>query len=138
MENRKSFYDNELNLERMEEVLSYVIGKLTLKETLKMIREISYDMVCYWDKYNKGIIYQDDDYDEEHIEQACQLQRLLSTACDLFEQSITEKRKFEDGYLDKWLYGGSIQLENEKLKNTITELESRITDLKQIMERNEE
>ena len=37
--NRKSFYDNELNLERMEEVLSYVIGKLTLKETLKMIRK---------------------------------------------------------------------------------------------------
>ena len=64
MKPRKNFFADELNLDRMNEVLNSVISTLTLKEVLKMVREISYDMVCYYDEYNKGIIYSDNKYSE--------------------------------------------------------------------------
>ena len=105
MEKRKDFYANELNMERMNEVLNFVISNLTLKEILKMIREISYDMICYYDEDAKGIIY-NGEYNDNHRWQACQLQRLLSTACDLFEQSVVGHREFDDDYLSKWLGSG--------------------------------
>ena len=100
MEPRKNFFANELNLDRMNEVLNDVISKLTLKEILKMVREISYDMVCYYDEYNKGVIYCDNKYSELNQEQACNLQRLLVASCDLFGQSIINNREFDDGYLN--------------------------------------
>ena len=108
MEKRKDFYANELNMERMNEVLNFVISNLTLKEILKMIREISYDMVCYYDEDAKGIIY-NGEYNENHRWQAFQLQRLLSSACDLFEQSVVGHREFDDKYLSKWLGGGVME-----------------------------
>ena len=108
MEKRKDFYANELNMERMNEVLNFVISNLTLKEILKMIREISYDMVCYYDEDAKGIIY-NGKYNENHRWQAFQLQRLLSSACDLFEQSVVSHREFDDKYLSKWLGGGVME-----------------------------
>lgn len=122
MEKRKNFYDNEINMERVEEVLGYVAEHLTLKEVLKMVREISYDMVSYYDDNNKGIIYKSDDYTEENRWQACQLQRLLSSACDLFSQSVVEKREFNDGYLNKWLNGGAMEREIADLKEKIAQL----------------
>lgn len=121
---RKDFYAKELNLERMNEVLNYVIENLTLKEILKMIREISYDMVCYYDKDLCGKIYKDKEYSKLNQEQACRLQRLLSSACDLFGQSVIDKREFDERYLHHWLDGGAIEIEIEKLKNKIKELES--------------
>ena len=108
MEKRQDFYANELNMERMNEVLNFVISNLTLKEILKMIREISYDMVCYYDEDAKGIIY-NGKYNENHRWQAFQLQRLLSSACDLFEQSVVGHREFDDDYLSKWLGGGVME-----------------------------
>ena len=124
MEKRKSFYANEMNYDRMEEQLKEVVSNLTLKEVLKMIREISYDMVCYYDEYNKGIIYQNESYSQKNREQACQLQRLLSTACDLFAQSVVEHREFDEGYLEQWLHGGSLQREVERLKESVVALEA--------------
>lgn len=129
MEIRKNFYANELNIERMNEVLEYVISTLTLKEILKMVREISYDMVCYYNEYNKGIIYSDDKYSEVNREQACRLQRLLSAACDLFEQSVVRHREFDEGYLNHWLNGGSMELEIANLKKDLEELRSISKDL---------
>ena len=127
MEKRKDFYANELNMERMNEVLNFVISNLTLKEILKMIREISYDMVCYYNEDAKGIIY-NDEYNDNHRWQACQLQRLLSSACDLFEQSVVGHREFDNDYLSKWLDGGV--------------MERKIADLEEktrlLTERNEE
>ena len=108
MEKRQDFYANELNMERMNEVLNFVISNLTLKEILKMIREISYDMVCYYNEDAKGIIY-NGEYNDNHRWQACQLQRLLSSACDLFEQSVVGHREFDDKYLSKWLGGGVME-----------------------------
>lgn len=121
---RKDFYAKELNLDRMNKVLEYVIENLTLKEILKMIREISYDMVCYYDKDLCSKIYKDKEYSKLNQEQACRLQRLLSSACDLFGQSVIDKREFDEGYLHHWLDGGAMEIEIEKLKNRIKELES--------------
>ena len=130
MKPRKNFYANEMNYERMDNQLSEVISNLTLKEVLKMIREISYDMVCYYDTYNKGIIYQSDEYSEINRNQACRLQRLLSTACDLFAQSIIEKREFEEGYLEQWTDGGVLQNQVHKLQQEVFTLREQIQELK--------
>lgn len=124
IEPRKDFYANEMNYDRMENELERVIGNLTLAEVLKMVREISYDMVRYDDNY-KGIIY-NSDYTEDGQNQACRLQRLLSAACDLFGQSIINKRVFDEGYLKKWLDGGAMEIEIENLKEKITQLEEEL------------
>ena len=123
---RKDFYAKELNLDRMNKVLEYVISTLTLQEVLKMVREISYDMVCYYDEYNKGVIYSDNKYSELNQEQACRLQRLLVASCDLFGQSIINHREFDEGYLNHWLNGGVMELEITRLKDKIEELNQEI------------
>ena len=131
MEPRKNFFANELNLDRMNEVLNDVISKLTLKEILKMVREISYDMVCYYDEYNKGVIYCDNKYSELNQEQACNLQRLLVASCDLFGQSIINHREFDDGYLNHWFNGGAMELEINNLRQEIEKLNLKIEMLQE-------
>ena len=126
---RKDFYAKELNLDRMNKVLEYVISTLTLQEVLKMIREISYDMVAYWDKENCARIYKDKSYSKLNQEQACRLQRLLSSACDLFGQSIIDKREFDEGYLHHWLDGGAMEIEINNLKQEIEKLNLKIEGL---------
>ena len=126
METRKSFYDDEMIYERMDEVLRDVCSKLTLKEVLKMIREISYDMVCYYGEDNKGIIYRKEEYSPLNREQACQIQRMLSTACDLFCQSVVQHREFDEGYLNKWLNGGAMELKINELEEKIKALEEQL------------
>ena len=121
---RKDFYSKELNLDRMNKVLEYVISTLTLQEVLKMIREISYDMVCYYDEDLCSRIYKDKEYSKLNQEQACRLQRLLSSACDLFGQSVIDKREFDEGYLHHWLDGGAMELEIEALKEKIESLKN--------------
>lgn len=124
VEPRKNFYADELNIDRMNAVLDYVISNLTLQEILKMIREISYDMVCYYNKDLCARIYKDKAYSKLNQEQACRLQRLLSSACDLFGQSIINHREFDEGYLHHWLDGGAMELEIEALKKKIESLKN--------------
>lgn len=131
---RKDFYTKELNLDRMNKVLEYVISTLTLQEILKMIREISYDMVCYYDKDLCSKIYKDKEYSKLNQEQACRLQRLLSSACDLFGQSVIDKREFDEGYLHHWLDGGAMEIEINNLRQEIEKLNLKI---ERSMERNE-
>ena len=126
---RKDFYAKELNLDRMNKVLEYVISTLTLQEVLKMIREISYDMVCYYDEDLCSRIYKDKEYSKLNQEQACRLQRLLSSACDLFGQSIIDKREFDEGYLHHWLDGGAMEIEINNLKQEIEKLNLKIERL---------
>ena len=128
---RKDFYAKELNLDRMNKVLEYVISTLTLQEVLKMIREISYDMVCYYDEDLCSKIYKDKEYSKINQEQACRLQRLLSSACDLFGQSIIDKREFDEGYLHHWLDGGAMEIEITRLKDKIKELSQEIAMLQE-------
>ena len=130
LEPRKSFYEDELNMDRVNIALEYIASNLTLKEALKLIREISYDMVAYWDEENCARIYKDKSYSKLNQEQACRLQRLLSSACDLFGQSVINKREFDEGYLRKWCDGGSLELENDRLKEKVEQLEDEINYLK--------
>lgn len=124
---RENFYANEMNYDRMADMLEKVAKQLTLAEALKMIREISYDMVYYNDSNNCGIIYRDANgkYTQQNREEACQLQRFLCTACDLFQQSIVDKRVFGD-YLNHWLNGGAMERQIEELKERIKELEEQV------------
>ena len=131
---RKDFYAKELNLDRMNKVLQYVISTVTLQEVLKMIREISYDMVCYYDEDLCSKIYKDKEYSKLNQEQACRLQRLLSSACDLFGQSVIDKREFDEGYLHHWLDGGAMEIEINNLKQEIEKLN---LELEELTERNE-
>ena len=123
MEKRQgSFYANELNMDKVEQTIKFMASHLTLKECLKTIREISYNMISYYDEYNKAHIYQDDTYSPLNREQACQLQRMLATACDLFGQSIIEHREFNENYLNKYINGGALELQVEELKEEIKKL----------------
>ena len=126
---RKDFYAKELNLDRMNKVLEYVISTLTLQEVLKMIREISYDMVYYYDEDLCSRIYKDKEYSKLNQEQACRLQRLLSSACDLFGQSVIDKREFDEGYLHHWLDGGAMEIEINNLRQEIEKLNLEIEGL---------
>lgn len=130
LEPRKNFYEDELNMDRVNIAIEYIASNLTLKEALKLIREISYDMVSYWDKENCARIYKDKSYSKLNQEQACRLQRLLSSACDLFGQSVINKREFDEGYLRKWCDGGFLELENNRLKEKVEQLEYEISYLK--------
>lgn len=127
IEPRKNFYSKELNYDRMESVLEYVVKNLTLQEVLKMIREISWDMVYYNDKNDCGIIYKKDNYTEQNQWEACQIQSLLRTACDLFSQSILDEREFGD-YLNHWINGGALENEVAHLKKKIDELEEELEE----------
>lgn len=129
IEPRKNFYSNEMNYDRMESKLEDVAKTLTLAEVLKMIREISWDMVYYNSQEDCGIIYKDEAYTEQNRWEACQLQSFLRTACDLFGQSILDHREFGD-YLNHWLNGGAMELQIENLKNEIDSLKEQIQDWK--------
>lgn len=138
IEPRKNFYADEMNYERMETKLEEVAQELTLAETLKMIREISYDMVYYNNDKDCGVIYKGG-YTDQNQWEACQIQRLLSAACDLFGQSIINHREF-GGYLDHWINGGAMENKIEDLKNEIEslkeerkELNNRIRDLEEMI-----
>ena len=55
---------------------------------------------------------------------------MVSTACDLFGQSIINHREFDDGYRNKWLNGGAMELQIESLKHEIDSLKDQIQDWK--------
>lgn len=129
IEPRKDFYSKEIDMKRMESVLNYVISTLNLAEILKMIREISYDMVSYYDDETCSKIYKDDSYSEQNRWEANQIQSLLRTACDLFGQSILDKREFGD-YLDHWINGGIMENQIANLENEIECLKDQIQEWK--------
>lgn len=125
---RENFYANEMNYDRMETVLEEIAQTLTLAEVLKMVREICYDMVYYNNAKDCGVIYRDKTYSRINQEQACRLQRLVSTACDLFGQCVIQHREFDEGYLEKWLNGESLQHRISQLEDEITELKERLAE----------
>ena len=127
IEPRKDFYADEMIYERMESKWQEIAKFLTLKEVLKMVREICYDMVYFVDEEDCGIIYRDEKYSHKNKEQACQLQRLVSTACDLFGQSIINHREFDEDYLNKWLNGGAMEIKITNLENYIKKLEEELS-----------
>ena len=132
-EPRKNFFADELNMDRMNSVLNYVIENLTLTEILKMTREISNDMVCYYDKETKGRIY-NGDYSREDIENATYVQRHIRDACDFFHQIVIQHHSFDDKYLREALGDRSLiealKYSNSELQKKIKSLEAEIRELK--------
>ena len=118
MENRKDFFGNYIDLERANMMKKKLAKKCTLKEILWIIRNISYDMVAYYNAKHCGIIYKSESYNQMQREQACQIQRDLSTCCNLFGQSIIDKREFEEEYINhrynySYMAGTIMSLEKE-------------------------
>ena len=128
---RKSFYANEFDLDRMNEILDIAIEHLTLREILKLVRHVSYDMTCYYGDDLKGVIY-NGEYSQLHIEQATTLQREIRTMCDLFNQSVVGKREFDQKHFETYIamYATSrangLEKENERLRQTIIDLEEQL------------
>ena len=135
-EPRGSFYDNEINIDRVNEVLNIVISQLNLKEILKMTREVMYDMVSYYDEQNCAMIYKSNDYGDIHIEQITNLQRHSRQALDLFSQVICGKREFDNDYIEN-IYRAESRLNAannkiKKLENIIKDLECEMEELQDV------
>lgn len=132
IKSRRDYYGKEFNLDRAQEIMMWLISKCSFKEICWIYRNIAYDMVAYWDQNNKSKIY-DGSYSELNIEQANRLQQGISSLVDLFEQSTTDKREFDEDYLRNYEFAGSyIRILNEKnerikqLEDAIAELNSKI------------
>lgn len=118
------FYGNVLDMERVEQVLQYVIKNLNLKEILKMTREITYDMVRPEAHLYKG------DYSELNIEQANRFQTQLRDMCDFLAQSLVDKREFDEGYLKDYEYARVYLKIIKDLKEAIKDLRQEIVDMR--------
>lgn len=128
IKSRKDYYGKEFDSTRANEMLEYLISKCSFKEICWIFRNIAYDMVAYYDQNNKSKIY-DGSYSDLNIEQANRLQQQISVIVDLFEQSIVDKREFEEGYLRDYSFAKLyINILNEKIE-IIKKLEDAITEL---------
>lgn len=128
MEVNKRFYSNELDINKASEVTLKLISECNLKEIIWILRQIIYDQVAYWDNSNKSIIYKGG-YSETTIEQANRFQQQLSTLLDLFEQSIVDKRAFDEDYLRKYEFAGGYLPILRKQEETINKLKESIKEL---------
>lgn len=100
MENRNyQFNSKDFHSDRVEEVLRYTCSKLNFKEICKMFRDICYDQVAYYNNDLCSHIYKDEKRSKLSVEQSNRLQQKVSCFVDLFEQSITDGREFDENYL---------------------------------------
>lgn len=100
MEKRNYTYlSKNFDAKRVEEVLMYVSSRLNFKEICKMFRDICYDQVAYYNNDDCSQIYKDENRSKLNVEQSNRLQQKVSCFVDLFEQSITDKREFNEDYL---------------------------------------
>jgi len=133
---RNNFYENEINMERVREFLKVTISHLNLTEILKMIREISYDMVCYYGDNDdqKGIIHREKyNYSQINKEQAAALQKRLRDICDLFNQSVIQKHIFDDDYLSRYNLFYELTSKNKAYEEEIEVLKDRIKYLEEAL-----
>lgn len=96
------FLRKKIDMDRVTIQLLDTISNLSFEEICKMFREICYDQVAYYSDEHKGLIYQVD-RSPLNKEQACRLQRKVSTAVDLYSQSVVDGREFEESYLESRL-----------------------------------
>lgn len=120
-DNRKNFFSTEINMFRVTDFIMVTIQHLSLLEILKMIREIGYDMV----RPESQLYHLERGYTSLNIEQANNLYNQLRSICDLFGQSIVNKREFNQEYLKGYEFA-------EPYINQITYLEEKLEDLKNV------
>ena len=94
------FLSDNISTEVWANIMTYACTRGSFKEVCKAFREICYDQVSYYAEDNHSSIYDDEEkYPQDIIEQATYLQQKLSTIVDLYEQCITDGRKFDWEYL---------------------------------------
>lgn len=96
----KDFYSDNLDIDKVYELVDYLRENYTFKEIMKAFRELAYAEVAYYSESNKAPIYSKN-RDELNIEQASRLQQKLSRDADLFTQSING-RTFDEEYLKQY------------------------------------
>jgi len=103
MEDKKDrLFEKEMDMKKVMEGIYNLLENYTMKEIMKMMREISYDVVSYYGPSQKGQIY-DGSYSEINVEQASRIQQRLRDMADLFTQSVVDHREFDEEYLRKYL-----------------------------------
>ena len=129
---RKDYYSTEFNSERANAVLTWLISKCSFKEISWIYRNLVYDQVAYYDQNHKAKLY-DGTYTDLNVEQANRFQQQISTVADLFEQSILNKREFDEDYLKQYEFAGPYlriirdkDKRIEQLEEAIAELNSKI------------
>lgn len=129
----EEFYSRGVDLDKATKELNHLLNTCNLNEIFWIIRNISYDQVAYYDDHDKGIIYRDPEYSELNREQACRLQRQLSAMCDLFCQSIVDKRVFDEGYLKGYYFLGPYLSILEDKDKRIKQLEEAIFNASSVL-----
>lgn len=124
---RRDYYAKELNLDRANELLKLLISKCTFKEINWIYRSLAYDLVAYYDQNNKARLY-DGTFTNLNVEQANRLQQQLSSITDLFEQSVINKREFNEDYLKEYEFARPYLIISEQ-KERINSLEEAIKEL---------
>lgn len=93
----------EIRLEKVQPILDEM-KNLNNDEIFWLIRNISYDLVSYYDEEHKGQIY-NGSYDQLQIEQATRLQQRLRTIADVMNQ-VFNHRNFDNDYFEDLLTDG--------------------------------
>lgn len=93
----------EIRLEKVQPMLEEM-KNLNNDEIFWLIRNISYELVSYYDADHKGQIY-DGSYDQIQIEQATRLQQRLRTIADIMNQ-VFNHRNFDNDYFEDLLTDG--------------------------------
>lgn len=120
IKSRKDFYENDIDLDRANEMLTQLISKCNLKEIFWILRNISYDQVAYWSQTSHSKIYDEETEGKRtnlNVEQANRLQQQLSSIIDLYEQAILDKREFDEGYLKDYEFARPYLRALEEMRN---------------------
>lgn len=128
---RENFYAKELDMNRVNEMIGVVASHLTLKEVLKMTREIIYDMTSYYDSDTCGVVYNgsNGDYSKKNVWQATMIGNGARALLDYFQQSIVNKNVFDDGYFGDCVNIGNMRAKIGWQQREIDLLKKQIKDL---------
>ena len=151
--NTKNFFENEINWKNFSpsdfaykysllEILEYVTGisSALVSETVYDAfhpQEDDYHNIKtkedYYSDIVQGSVSTENGYSKENIKQAKEIQTLLCDVCELFKQSVIDKRIFDESYLKSFSKSLYIDNEIEGLKKIVRSLEQENTFLKKVI-----
>lgn len=151
--NTKNFFENKINWKNFDP--SGFVCKYSLLELLEYVTKISSDLVLeivydafhpqensnyniktkedYYSDIVQGSVNTKNGYSRENVKQAKEIQTLLCEVCELFKQSVIDKRIFDESYLKSFSKSLYIDNEIEGLKKIVRSLEQENTFLKKVI-----
>lgn len=151
--NTKNFFENEINWKKFD--LSDFVYKYSLLEILKYVTKVSSALVSetvydafhlqeegshniktkedYYSDVVQGGVNTKNGYSRENVKQAKEIQTLLCEVCELFKQSVIDKRTFDENYLKSFSKSLYTDNEIEGLKKIVHSLEQENTFLKKVI-----